>query len=197
MSAYKQFHSTETALLKVHNDINLNIDNGKVTALTMLDLSTSFNTIDHYILITCLSAWDIWHVDRRQGIKIGNCFSHMLPTSSGVPQGSVLGPLLFTLYTTPLSTVIQSHNLHHYFYADDIQIYVSLTTSDTCCSLNQLRDCLQDVSLWMRNSRLKANADKTKFLIIGTSTQRANLDGFSPIRILSQSIIPVASVLNL
>jgi hypothetical protein len=56
-SAYKQFHSTETALLKVHNDINLNIDNGKVTALTLLDLSAAFDTIDHNILITCLPNW--------------------------------------------------------------------------------------------------------------------------------------------
>ena len=56
-SAYKQFHSTETALLKVHNDINLNIDNGKVTALTLLDLSAAFDTIDHGILIKRLSTW--------------------------------------------------------------------------------------------------------------------------------------------
>ena len=124
-SAYKQFHSTETALLKVHNDINLNIDNGKVTALILLDLSAAFDTIGHDILITRLSTWygisgtalswfTSYLTDRRQAIKIGNCFSDMLPTSCGVPQGSVLGPLLFTLYTTPLSSVIQSHNLDHH-----------------------------------------------------------------------------------
>ena len=56
-SAYKQFHSTETALLKVHSDINLNIDNGNITALTLLDLSAAFDTIDHNILITRLSAY--------------------------------------------------------------------------------------------------------------------------------------------
>ena len=207
-SAYKQFHSTETALLKVHNDINLNIDNGKVTALTLLDLSAAFDTIDHNICITRLSTWygisgtalswfTSYLTDRQQDIKIGNCFSDMLPTSCGVPQGSVLGPLLFTLYTTPLSSVIQKHNLDHHHYADDTQIYVSLTTPDTCRSLNQLRDCLQDVSRWMKNSKLKLNADKTEFLIIGTSTQRTQLDGFFPTHILSQSITSAASVLNL
>ena len=207
-SAYKQFHSTETALLKVHNEINLNIDNGKVTAPTPLGLYAAFDTIDHDILITRLSTWygisgtalswfTSYLTDRRQAIKIGNCFSDMLPTSCGVPQGSVLGPLLFTLYTTPLSSVIQSHNLDHHLYADDTQIYVSLTTSETCRSLNQLRDCLQDVSLWMKNSKLKLNADKTEFLIIGTSTQRAKLSVFSPTHILSRSITPAASVLNL
>ena len=207
-SAYKQFHSTETALLKVHNDINLNIDNGKVTALTLLDLSAAFDTIDHNILITRLSTWygisgtalswfTSYLTDRQQAIKICNCFSDMLPTSCGVPQGSVLGPLLFTLYTTPLSSVIQGHNLDHHLYADDTQIYISLTTPDACRSLNQVRDCLQDVSLWMKNSKLKLNANKTEFIIIGTVTQRAKLDSFSPTHILNQSVTPAPSVSNL
>ena len=92
----------------------------------------------------------------------------MLPTSCGVPQGSILGPLLFTLYTTPLNSVIQSHNLAHHLYADVTHIYVSVTPPDTCRCLSQLRECLQVVSLWMKNSKLKLNADKTEFLIIGT-----------------------------
>ena len=107
------------------------------------------------------------------------------------------GAAVFTPYTTPLSSVIQIHNLGHHLYADDTQIYVSLTTPDTCRSLNQLWDCLQHVSLWMKNSKLKLNADKTEFLIIRTSTQRVKLDGFFPTHILSQSITPAASVLNL
>jgi len=144
---------------------------------------------------TALSWFSSYLTARWQAINIGNCFSDMLPTSCSVPQGSVLGPLLFTLYTTPLISVIQSHNLDHHLYADDTQIYVSLTTPDTCRSLSQLRDCLQDVSLL--NSKLKLNADKTEFLIIGTSTQRAKLDDFSPTHILSQSITPAASILNL
>ena len=102
-SAYKQFHSTETILLKLHNDINLNIDNGKVTALTLLDLSAAFNTIDHDILIIRLSTWyrisgtalswfTSYLTDRWQAIKIGNCFSDMLPTSCGVIGVLFWGP---------------------------------------------------------------------------------------------------------
>ena len=94
-STYKEFHSTETALLKVHNDVTLNIDKGKVTTLTMLDLSAAFDTIDHSILIKRLSLWYgisgtalNWFLSyltgRHQTIEIANCFSAELPTSCGV-----------------------------------------------------------------------------------------------------------------
>ena len=63
--------------------------------------------------------------------------------------------------------------------------------------INQLRDCLQDVSLWMKNSKLKLNANKTEFIIIGTVTQRAKLDGFFPTHFLNQSVTPAPSVSNL
>ena len=205
---HNQLHSTETALLKVHNDVTLNIDKGKVTALTLLDLSAAFDTIDHNILIKRLSLWDgisgtalNWFLSyltgRHQTIKIANCFSAALPTSCVVPQGSVLGPLLFTLYTTPLSSVIQNHNLDHHLYADNTHIYISLATSDTNRSLNQLSDCLHEISLWMTNSKLKLNADKTEFLIIGTPKQCGKLDGFFTTRILSQNITQATSAKNL
>ena len=162
-SAYKQFHSTETALLKIHNDVTLNMK-GKVTAVTLLDSCAAFDTIDHNILIKRLSMWygisgtalswfSSYLIDRHQRVKIANCFSAALPTSCGVPRGSVLGPLLFTLYTTPFSSVIQTHNLDHHIYADDSRIFLSLATPDTNCSLNQLRDCLQNVFHWMTNSK--------------------------------------------
>ena len=115
------------------------MDKGKVTGLTLLDLSAAFDTIDHNILMKCLSMWfgisctalswfSSYLTDRYQRVKTANCFSVALPTSCGVPQGSVLGPLRFTLYTTPLSSVIQAHNLDHHLDADDTQIYLSLAT---------------------------------------------------------------------
>ena len=131
-SAYKKLHSTETALLKVHNDITLNMDNGRVTALTLLDLSAAFDKINHSILMDRLSVWygvsgralswfRSYLSGRHQRVKIGDCFSSPLNISCGVPQGSVLGPLLFTLYTTPLSLVINRYHLSHHLYADDTQ----------------------------------------------------------------------------
>ena len=109
---------------------------------------------------------------RHQRVKIGDCFSSPLNISCGVPQGSVLGPLLFTLYTTPLSLVINRHHLSHHLYADDTQIYISLSTPDDNRSLQQLRNCLDEICYWMIESRLKLNAGNTDFLIIGTQRQR-------------------------
>ena len=113
-SAHKTLHSTETALLKVYNDITLNMDYGKVTAFTLLDLSAAFDTINHTILMDHLSLWYIvygvalsWFTSyltgRHQRVKIGDCFSSPLNILCGVPQGSVLGPLL--LHCTQLHWV--------------------------------------------------------------------------------------------
>jgi len=207
-SAYKQFHFTETALWKVHNDIALNMDTGEVRALTLLDLSASFDTIAYSVLLDHLSDWygisatlltwiRSFLINRFQSIKIRKCFSKALPLFCGVPQGSLLGPLLFTLYTTPLSWLIHSHKLYHHLYGDDTQVYISLSTTDTDLSLKQLGDCLRDISGWMTNNSLRLNADETDFIIIGTSRQRSKLTHFFIMNILIHSIIPSDTVHNI
>ena len=140
-SAYKRFHSTETALLKIHNDIICNMDNCKVTALTLLDLSAAFDTIDHSTLLERLHGhfgisgtvflWFKSYIsNRQQCVHIDGSLSCPQDPNFGVPQGSVLGPFLFCLYTTSISQIITTHDVSHHLYADDTQVYIELSQSD-------------------------------------------------------------------
>jgi len=162
-----------------------------MTALTLLYLSASFDTIDYSVLLDHLSGWygitgtaHTWIgsllTNKSQSIKIRSCFSRELHTLDGVPQGSVLEPLLFTLYTTTLSSLIYSLKLDHELYPDDTQIYISFSTTDTDLSLTRLGGCLTDISGWMANNKLSLNADKIDLIIIGTSRQRSKLVCFFP-----------------
>ena len=137
ISTYQRLHSTESALLKFQNDIAALMDSGKTVALTLLYLSAAFDTIDHDILFNSLRDWfgvdgtvlrwiKSYLSNRKQKVKLGNCFSDAFSLPYGVPQSSVLGPLLFTLYTTPLSNIISNFNVTHHLYADDTQIYLAL-----------------------------------------------------------------------
>jgi len=131
-SAYCKHHSTETALLYIHGHLINAI--GSQNCMCFLDLSAAFDTIDHSILITHRSSWFGIHASvlnlfksylssRSYRIKCDNHMSSPHICSCGVPQGLVLGPLLFIMYTTPLSTLISSLSLNHHLYADDTQLF--------------------------------------------------------------------------
>ena len=183
-STYRKFHSTETALLKIHNDILASLDAGKVTALTLLYLYlfAAFDTIDHAILLRRLDDWfgvagnaldwfELCLTVRCQRIRPGDCLSSKADLKFGVPQGSVWGPLLFTLYTTPLSSMICEHAIPHHLYADDSQLYVSFASGDSAGALNGLQSCLASVWSWMSTNKLKLNSDKSEFFHIGSERQ--------------------------
>jgi hypothetical protein len=185
-SAYRKFHSTETALLRIQNDLLLAIDKRKLSALVLLDLSAAFDTIDHSILLdrmstsfgitgSALSLLSSYLTNRTQSVSINGHSSPPSPMQTGVPQGSVLGPLLFTLYTTPLGHILSSTPISYHFYADDTQLYISFESNKADVSLTTLSTVLETVHDWLISNRLSVNPSKTEYLIIGTHQQRAKL----------------------
>lgn len=175
-SAYRAGHSTETALLRVVNDLLLAMDQNKVSLLLLLDLSAAFDTVDHQILLsrlqntfgiqsTALQWFRSYLLDRKQFVSVGNVSSSVSHLQFGVPQGSVLGPVLFVLYTTPLSQLIQSHSVNHQLFADDTQLQQSSSPTSIHTLSSNLQSCTADIKTWMNTNQLKLNDDKTEALL--------------------------------
>ena len=206
--AYRKHHSTESALLNIHNDILLNMAKGSVKALTLLDLSAAFDTIDHTILLGRLNGYygiselalgwfKSYLSGRTHSVKVGSTLSNPVALQYGVPQGSVLGPILFSLYTNPISSIIQSHSsINYHFYADDTQLYISLSPANFF-TLQKLKNCLNDIQNFMFTNKLKLNPDKTEFILIGSKNNRKQLLPYLSINILGNQVPPAQSVKNL
>ena len=209
-SAYRMFHSTETALLKVRNDILMEMDKRNTVMLVLLDLSAAFDTIDHGILIerlskrcglggTVLSWFKSYISDRTQSVAINDCYSNKQSLKYGVPQGSVLGPILFTIYMSPLSEIMRDHELNYHSFADDTQVYLGFSPKDGSSQLaakSKVENCIHDIRKFMTVNKLKLNDDKTEFMIIGSAYWLSKVN-FDHIMIGNTKIVAVDKARNL
>ena len=209
-SAYRPKHSIETALLKVTNDILLNLNDQRVTLLLLLDLSAAFDTIDDNTLLhrlqftfgingKVLSWFSSYLSGRSQQIAFNETLAAEFELQCGVPQGSCLGPLQFTLHSSELFEIIKHHFPTVHFYADDTQVYISFCPNDRLDQLNAgelLESCITNICSWMSHDNLKLNDEKTELLIIGTLQQLEKVV-VTHIREGNTSIHPVPVARNL
>ena len=186
-SAYRALHSTETAMTKVVNDLLLTVDDGCPSVLLSLDISAAFDTLSHCRLldraeelfgVTGLAkAWLCSYLSGRSHyVAFGGKQSAIVPSLSGVPQGSVLGPLLFCIFTTPVGSVISDYNIAYHQYADDLQLYTSISTSTTSNGLSVLTECVNAVTRWHLENGLLLNPTKTEALVTGSRHQLSKFD---------------------
>ncbi|XP_072048691.1 uncharacterized protein [Amphiura filiformis] len=176
-SAYRKHHSTESALLRVMNDILLTVDKREDAVLVLLDLSAAFDTIGHTILLqrlkhqygitgTSLSWFESYMHGRKQAVKIGDTLSSFCDLTCGVPQGSVFGPQIFTMYAAPIENVVRDHQVQGMSYADDSQLYVSFNADNRNDNLVKLEACVNDIKKWTVENKLALNDDKTEVIHI-------------------------------
>lgn len=177
-SAYREHGSTETALLKVQDHIIRSLDKGRGVILLLLDLSAAFDTVSHELLIDtlqndigvtghCLHWLRDYLSNRFQSVHVGMGKSVSIELECGVPQGSVLGPLLFSIYTSPLGRLLRSQGINYHFFADDSQIYMEFDLSeqhslDAVVCLESVVDKVRD---WMKSHKLILNDNKTELLV--------------------------------
>ena len=164
----------ETALLKVLSDVYAAMDHQQVTLLGLLDLSAAFDCVDHNILLhqlcnkfsICGSALEwiasfLLHLSQQYTTGAPSVRLQLL---FGVPQGSVLGPLLFLLYVAELFDVIAECGFTDHSYADDTQVYISTPATDHSEAVDRLTTCITRIHDWMAINRLKLNEDKTQII---------------------------------
>ena len=176
-SAYRPGHSTETALLKVVNDLFLSLNKGNISVLALIDFSSVFDTIDHPNLVhrlhtdfgstdTVLKWLSSYLTDRTHYVSLSNHCSAFTHVHSRVPQGSVLGPMLFTMYIKPLSAIIDSHSITHHSFADDLQLPMSAPPDRISELLHSMQPCIGDVKAWATANILKLNDNKTELMLV-------------------------------
>ena len=183
-SAYRKAHGTTTALLEITDNIYQALDNALVTILALLDFSKAFDCANHDIMIAKLKyigfannalKWiKSYLTDRLQRVKTDKGYSNWKTLNNGVPQGSILGPLLFTLLLIDIGECIK-HGLYH-LYADDAQVYVSGKLTDIRTLLQRLNSDLNSLYEFTTANNLTLNVGKCKYIItVGAYGKQLNM----------------------
>ena len=210
-SAYRPRHSTETALLRVQDDLLMEIDGGGGATMALLDLSAAFDTVSHSLLLQRLSSrcrvspnelewFRSYLTGRTQRVRVKGESSFCFPLACGVPQGSVLGPLLFIAYTAPLEEIARRYGVHCHLYADDTQLYVCFRIDGDhaaqLASTARLTACITEMRKWLEANRLTLNDDKT---VVATLSSGRSTKQPLPLRLpIGQSVVsPSTTALNL
>ena len=179
---FRKDHSTSLALLDLYNKISSGIDIKEFTVGIFLDLSKAFDTIDHCILFDKLQHYGIRGVpldwfksyfnERQQFVVYNDISSQKIPINCGVPQGSILGPLLFLLYINDICNA--SDILHYVLFADDTNLFYS--HKNLSFLIDQVNHELLKLSDWFAANRLSINFEKTKFMIFRPKQKSCNVD---------------------
>ena len=195
-SGFRDSHSTDTCLTHLLDLLKTNMSKGKYTGLALLDLQKAFDTVDHHILCEKLRAMGVESVEwfysylsgRSQIVKIDEHCSETRNISCGVPQGSILGPLLFLCYVNDMKISVSCKLL---LYADDSILVVPHKDVDVI--KNRLGKELESCNTWMINNKLSLHLGKTEIMLVGSKTKLKNVDDFN-ITCLGQEINGVKSV---
>ena len=193
-SAYRSGHSVEHVLAHVNNEVLRDLDSNRVCFLALLDQSAAFDLVPHDQLLDVLrSEYGIsstvlrWFASYLKGrttcvvidtIDGSRAMSPATVVDTGVPQGSILGPKLFTCYINSISKVLENFNIFYHLYADDIQLLMSCypTCTDLVSKANVLKNCLFNVERFLQQRGLKLNYSKTEIMLIGSHHNLQTVD---------------------
>ena len=182
---FRKCHSTEFAVLSFSDNIRRNMDQGQLTGAVFIDLRKAFDTVDHAVLLDKLSNLGIldkehgWFTDylsnRTQVVEFQGVTSASEDVSTGVPQGSILGPLLFILHINDLPEVVSDCNI--LMYADDTVLYCS--SSQASVIQDKLNAELSKIDHWLSFNSLFVNVTKTEAMLFGTAPRLSAVNSFS------------------
>ena len=171
-SAYRAQNSCETASIRIFADIQKLVFEKSHVALIALDSSSAFDTVDHEVLLRklrdefgiedkALALIKSYVENRTFSVEIEDKISTKRRLECGVPQGSILGPLIYILYTKGIQSIVESHKINIHMYADDCQLYLAFKSENQITAQENANNCLSKIKIWMDTNYLKLNTNKT------------------------------------